>query len=590
MINFYLFFILDDIPEIILKQDDSCISAFGACLSYLKVLKIDKTLIPNCSFNDYNSSQSGSLIMDAEALINLEIFENNTDHTPTGSLFNYLDHCSTKCGQRLLRQWLCSPLQDIDKIEERLNSIEWLKINKEFLESVPKTFKNLPDLERCISRLKSGSNLKVSNLVEVLYAFQNLVKFIKKHKFSENDLKGFQVCDLLDFKNSKLFLCFSKTLFDFCEGFDQEKAKQDNFIQPKPGKDEEYDQAENIVKEIHKELESHLIKQKKKLGIPIKYAHMQKEKYQIEISVSELQSISLPKDFQLVSNTKAVKRFYDEFIKEKLKELANAEEDFNVAKENVFKNFLHYFNSFSGVWNEIVHKISELDVLCSLALISFKSSIDMCRPEFLRDSNGSYFDIKDIRHPMLCVNNHHQFISNSISMGTENHPSRIMLLTGPNMGGKSTLLRQLCLLVVMAQIGCYVPASYCKLATVDRIFTRLGASDNILLGQSTFMVELQETSTILHHVSDRSLVILDELGRGTSTFDGYSIAYATLAYLSQNSKASILFSTHYHALTEEFKHDKNIYLNHMACNVDENLFVFLFFKKLNLCSYVSFLL
>ena len=353
------------------------------------------------------------------------------------------------------------------------------------------------------------------------------------------------------------------------DSFDRVQAKKDNYILPKLGMDPNYDSASKKVHDIQDELENHLKSQRKRFGIPIKFTHMQKEKYQLEITISHLSSIDLPDDYQLVSKTLQVKRFYDSFIQHALKRLADAEEDFNIAKEGVFQHYLTIFNENSEYWTALVDRMAQLDALCSLTITSTKSGVTMCRPQFVDGNGGTYFDITDMRHPMLCAIVQDRFISNSISMGTLEDPSRVMLLTGPNMGGKSTLLRQLCLLVIMAQVGCHVPASTCKLAPVDRIFTRLGASDDIIMGQSTFMVELQETSTILKHISNRSLVILDELGRGTSTFDGYSIAYATLAHLSKSTKAAILFSTHYHALTEEFSKDENISLHHMSCHVDE---------------------
>lgn len=145
-----------------------------------------------------------------------------------------------------------------------------------------------------------------------------------------------------------------------------------------------------------------------------------------------------------------------------------------------------------------------------------------------------------------------------------------MLLTGPNMGGKSTILRQTCVLVILAHLGCYLPASSCQLTPVDRIFTRIGASDKILAGQSTFYVEMSETSTILSHATEKSLVIIDELGRGTSTYDGTAIAYSTLKYVSEKIGCLTLFSTHYHSLVEDFSNDPNISLQHMDCITNED--------------------
>lgn len=168
------------------------------------------------------------------------------------------------------------------------------------------------------------------------------------------------------------------------------------------------------------------------------------------------------------------------------------------------------------------------------------------------------------------------FIPNDIVIGAAENKAKFILVSGPNMGGKSTLLRQTCVTVILAQIGCFVPAEYCKLAPVDRIFTRVGANDRIMQGQSTFMVELQETGNILKHATPKSLVILDELGRGTSTFDGTAIAYSVINYLLKEKKCMTLFSTHYHKLLDEFKDSKEVAMYHMACRVEKEAVTFLY--------------
>jgi len=180
--------------------------------------------------------------------------------------------------------------------------------------------------------------------------------------------------------------------------------------------------------------------------------------------------------------------------------------------------------------------------------------------------DGAFLDAVELRHPTIKVA---QFVPNDIALGGEGGAPTSILLTGPNMGGKSTLLRQTCIAIIMAQLGCFVPAKSCKMAPFDRIFTRIGAHDNILAGHSTFMVELQETSRILRSATPKSLVILDELGRGTSTFDGYAIAYAVLSHIVSRQRALTLFATHYHGLTEEFQHNSLVALKHMACVVQD---------------------
>ena len=192
-----------------------------------------------------------------------------------------------------------------------------------------------------------------------------------------------------------------------------------------------------------------------------------------------------------------------------------------------------------------------------MAITSGSSENHMCRPEFIpyekEFQNTAIFDIKDMVHPCVSMPNGKQFIPNDTLIDTKQDGQRLLLVTGPNMGGKSTILRQNCLAAILAQIGCFVPCSSFRLTPVDRIFTRLGASDRILEGKSTFFVEMEETRNILSQATFKSLAILDELGRGTSTFDGYSIAHAVLNYITNNIKCRCLFSTHYHMLLDDFR-------------------------------------
>ena len=214
-----------------------------------------------------------------------------------------------------------------------------------------------------------------------------------------------------------------------------------------------------------------------------------------------------------------------------------------------------------------------------------------CRPKWIRNSKQGQITLKDLRHPCVTISEYvkHKgveshytftrlysgdFIPNDVVLGEGADRARMTLLTGPNMGGKSTLLRQTCIAIILAQLGSYVPASFCEMTPIDRIFTRIGAHDQIMAGQSTFMVELSETSKILREATPLSLVILDELGRGTSTFDGYAIAFSVLHYLANYVGCLGLFATHYRQLTLDFKDHLNVKLSHMSCNVDDSEYVF----------------
>lgn len=221
------------------------------------------------------------------------------------------------------------------------------------------------------------------------------------------------------------------------------------------------------------------------------------------------------------------------------------------------------------MWVLAIRSFAMLDALCALATVSQQGGF--VRPEFVDDANGPVLELRQGRHPCLVLPPGQDPIPNDTVLGTEDNPARLLLLTGPNMGGKSTLLRQTCIAAIMAQVGCYVPADGLRLSPIDRVFTRLGASDRILAGQSTFFVELSEASTVLHHATAKSLVILDELGRGTATFDGTAIAHAVVSHLVHNSSCRALFATHYHSLCDDWAvHPELVSLGHMACMVEND--------------------
>lgn len=236
----------------------------------------------------------------------------------------------------------------------------------------------------------------------------------------------------------------------------------------------------------------------------------------------------------------------------------------------IYARMLGSFDEKAPLWRAAVERVGELDCLLSLYKASDSMRHPKCRP-ILTSSDSASFEAKDLRYPCLTEEREATFISNDISLGAGNggdDDPRLILLTGPNMGGKSTLLRQTCLAVVMAQVGCYVPASECRLSPVDRIFTRLGANDNIVAGQSTFMVELLDTARILREAGPHSLVIIDELGRGTSTFDGMAIAQSTLLYLTRVNRSIGLFATHYRPLAVDCAAEPRVSCQYMSCALE----------------------
>ena len=292
---------------------------------------------------------------------------------------------------------------------------------------------------------------------------------------------------------------------------------------------------------------------------------------------------SKPKDFEFSSRKDDRERFITPKIKRMVEELDAAEEKLKNAM-NTFTVFLFsYFHRHYKVWDRFIEALGTIDCLCSLSQTSFLADGDMCRPEVHPVNQRVFMEVRDMRHPCLSLSKSN-FVPNDILIGEVenqgNNPNNVILLTGPNMGGKSTILRQACIAAILAQVGCYVPATKCELSVVDRIFTRIGASDKLMEGKSTFYIEMEETLNVTKYGTMNSLAIMDELGRGTSTFDGVSIAYSVLRFILENLKCRTLFATHYHVLLDEFRDYPDVSFYHMACKIDNKTEKVIFLYKL----------
>ncbi|CAG8613818.1 1745_t:CDS:2, partial [Scutellospora calospora] len=293
------------------------------------------------------------------------------------------------------------------------------------------------------------------------------------------------------------------------------------------------------------------------------YKDIGKEIFQLEVP----NTIKVPDNWQKLSRTQKVNRYWNPTLQKFVRDFQEAKETQSNILKSLQGRFYQKFDANYRNWLLAVKIVGEIDCLLSLAKSSLALGEPRCRPQFVLQEQ-SILEFEELRHPCFISGAALDFIPNDTFLGGD-QPNMI-LLTGPNMGGKSTLLRQNCVAIIMAQLGCYVPAKSCRMTPFDRIYTRIGANDNILAGQSTFMVELSETSKIIHDATPRSMVILDELGRGTSTFDGYAIAYSVLYYLTTHIGCLGLFSTHYGMLTQEFAKNPNIALKHMSCHVDQD--------------------
>ncbi|KAM8810267.1 DNA mismatch repair protein Msh6 isoform 1-T1 [Eudromia elegans] len=598
------------------ENSELALSALGGCIFYLKKCLIDQELLSLGNFEEYvpvdmdiaKTASSSSvfaktdqrMVLDGVTLMNLEVLQNGTNGTTEGTLLERIDSCCTPFGKRLLKQWLCAPLCNPKSINDRLDAVEDLLAVPHKMSEVSEHLKKLPDLERLLSKIHSiGSPLKSQNHPDSRAIFYEEVKYSKK-KIADflSALEGFKVMNEIvdtmeeparDFKSRVLkqlvtrkaknpegrFPDLNAELKRWDTAFDHNQARKTGVITPKTGFDPDYDKALQDIKAVEEDLNEYLNKQRKLLGFKsVLYWGAGKNRYQMEIPESAI-SRNLPEEYELKSTRKGYKRYWTKEIERMLAALVNAEERRDAALKDCMRRLFHNFDKNSQDWHAAVECISVLDVLMSLANYSQDGDGPLCRPVILLpvDSSPPFMELKSSRHP--CITKTFfgdNFIPNDIVIGCKDEHSSsgasCVLVTGPNMGGKSTLMRQAGLLAIMAQLGCYVPAEGCRLTPIDRVFTRLGASDRIMSGESTFFVELSETSSILQHATEHSLVLVDELGRGTATFDGTAIASAVVKELAEKIRCRTLFSTHYHSLVEDYSHSPAVRLGHMACMVE----------------------
>mmetsp|Transcript_24262 Transcript_24262/g.76017 ORF Transcript_24262/g.76017 Transcript_24262/m.76017 type:complete len:583 (-) Transcript_24262:1559-3307(-) len=482
---------------------------------------------------------------------------------------------------------------------ERQDAVAALLGAPDVREALGCALKKLPDLERLIARVHSFSVEQASNsathysdvskarLIEFLRALTGMaaldtvVGMLQQeiHRLSEISPR---LAALLT-RGSDGFPHIDTELEVFRGAFDWERARKVGRIEPKKGQDPAYDAALAQGKQAEEALNGVLKRWREKLYDPsIAYwtpSGSTTEPFQLTVSEDTLKKVGTPEGFEQMSSKKGYRRFWTDEIRSLVDDHMAAKVSEEMALAAAARRHFSAFSRQYVLWRRAVACAAEIDCLISLAHVSAANG--MCRPSFVEAE--PFLNIRGGVN--ICVQaslTEAHCIPNDIIMGDALAPGtpRFLLVTGPNMGGKSTVLRQACLTVLMAQLGCWVAAECCSLSPVDRIFTRVGANDAIMAGLSTFRVELEETSLILRRATPRSLVILDELGRGTATFDGMAIAYGALRRLVMETRCLCLFATHYHALAREFEHvNPFVALYHMACSVDNETKVVTFLYR-----------
>ncbi len=515
--------------------------ASGAILHYLGETQHNKlqhiTSIARIAEDEY-------VWMDKFTIRNLELYHSNNNNAVT--LLNVIDKTISPMGGRLLKRWLALPLKNVEKIKQRHEVVSFLSKEKTTLQKIQNHIKHIGDLERLISKVAT-TKVNPREVIQLKNSLEAIVpiKALASHCDNES-LKiigdTLQSCDVLREK-------IKETL--------NEDAPV-NILKGHTvasGFSPELDELRGLYKSGKDYLDNMLERESKHTGITsLKIASNNVFGYYIEVRNTHKDKV--PEDWIRKQTLVNAERYITEELKEYETKILGAEERILAIEQQLFSELVGWMNQYIKAVQQNAYLIGKLDCLCGFAQLA-------------KDNNYVYptiddsydLDIKDGRHPVIekQLPLGEAYIANNVFLNRESQ--QIIMITGPNMSGKSAILRQTALIVLLAQMGSFVPAKSARIGLVDKIFTRVGASDNISMGESTFMVEMNETASILNNISDRSLVLLDEIGRGTSTYDGISIAWSISEYLHEHpAKPKTLFATHYHELnemTETFSRIKN---------------------------------
>lgn len=504
-------------------EDKGYIWAIAMILDYLDDLILTTKLMLPVTLND-----TDNLILDSVASSTLEL--TNSSAGKDNTLFYILNQTSTPMGARFLKNTITRPLRNISHINTRLDIVEYFVNNSTFLSTINGLLSNIFDIERITSRLISGRatpkdliwlKLSIKNIPELDAMLQSVPDVFSKYKLDAQE---------------ELYFLIEKAINDEPPA----AIKEGGII--KSGYNNHVDELRDIKqngKSLLLEIEE---RERKKTGISqLKIGYNKVFGYYFE--VSRLNASKMPDYFERKQTLANSERFITEELGELENKILNAEEKLADIEYSLFQDIRKYASNQADKLRQLSKLIAEIDTIAAFANVSIKNNY--CRPKMVE--NG-VINIKEGRHPVVENKIKSSFVPNDFYL--DNDDNRLLIITGPNMSGKSTYLRSSALIAVMAHCGCFVPADMAEIPLLDRIFTRVGASDNLSRGESTFMVEMVETANILKNATKNSLIILDEIGRGTSTFDGISIAWAVAEHILNNIGAKTLFATHYFELTE----------------------------------------
>ena len=508
------------------------VSAAGAIILYLQANQ--KTALGQLTrFSTY--STRSFMLLDLQTRRNLELFASTRWGTASGALLPVIDLTETPMGSRLIKRWLGQPLLNVKQLKARQDSVTWFNQNTLLRRRVRSLLSNVSDLERLINRVRSAIATP-RDLVALRSSLENLAEVKGELMAARDTHTGL---------NTKLRQCPEVITLITRAIVDNPPSTLEHGKTIRAGFSEELDNIRNIATEAKDYLANMERQERERTGIKsLKVNYNRVFGYYIEVSRANLNLV--PHNYIRKQTLTGSERFFTTELKEFETMILNAESRMNELELAIFRQVCQ---QISGVGERILassHTLAEIDVFCSLAEAAAR--YQYVKPEL---TTTEAIDIRGGRHPVVEITlGSNKFVPNDTHLN--NKDTQIIILTGPNMSGKSTFLKQVALIVLMAQIGSFVPAESATIGIVDRIFTRIGAQEDLAAGQSTFMVEMVETANILNNAATKSLIILDEIGRGTSTYDGLSIAWAVVEFIHNHPqlKSKTLFATHYHELVE----------------------------------------
>ena len=510
---------------------NNAICAVGALINYLNETQKRSLNHINKIITENNDD---FMHLDYNACKNLELIENIRDKKKKGSLLGHLNKTKTAMGARLLEKWILQPLQHSKEINKRLDCIEELYYNSMLQNDIANVLSNINDIARTCSKISYGSIMprdcvSLKNSLNAVIDLSNYAKDLKSESFVSLFKEIESIKNLADLLESVFIE--NPPAITSGGGFIKEDFNKDLY------------ELRNISSQAKKWLASLEAKEREETGIKnLKIGYSRVFGYFIEVNKSQEKLV--PYRYERRQTISNHERFITEELKEIENKLLNSEELANKLESSIFEQIKEKLKEIVSIIQKTADEIAFIDVVSSLAKVA--QEYNYTRPKV--SERYKHIKIENGRHPIIEANPKVDlFVPNDAYLNDKD--DRTLIITGPNMAGKSTYMRQIALIVIMAHIGSFVPATNAEIAIVDRIFTRIGASDDLNNGQSTFMVEMVEVANILNNATSKSLVLLDEVGRGTATYDGMSIAWAVLEYISQKIRCKTLFSTHYHEIT-----------------------------------------